>query len=144
VLRLLHNPRYAGVFIYGRTRCRMTIDSETQVQHLPREQWHAFVADSHPAYISWEEHEHNQRRLRENAHAQRSEREKSPAREGPALLQGLIVSGRCGRRMTVRYHWRRSGLAMPCLRHNSAVSKPASDSFKIPTICSSVYRLFRI
>ena len=111
VLRLLHNPRYAGVFIYGRTRCRKTIDGETLVQHLPREQWHAFVADAHPAYISWEEHEQNLRRLRENAHAQGSEREKSPAREGPALLQGLIVCGRCGRRMTVRYHWRRGGLA---------------------------------
>ena len=111
VLWLLHNPRYAGVFIYGRTRCRKTIDGETLVQHLPREQWHAFVADAHPAYISWEEYERNQRRLQENAHAQGSEREKSPAREGPALLQGLIVCGRCGRRMTVRYHWRRGGLA---------------------------------
>jgi DNA invertase Pin-like site-specific DNA recombinase len=111
VLRLLHNPRYAGVFIYGRTRCRKTIAGETLVQHLPREQWHAFVADAHPAYISWEEHELNQRRLQENAHAQGSERDKSPAREGPALLQGLIVCGRCGRRMTVRYHWRRGGLA---------------------------------
>ena len=38
VLRLLHNPRYAGVFIYGRTRCRKTIDGETLVQRLPREQ----------------------------------------------------------------------------------------------------------
>lgn len=111
VLRLLHNPRYAGVFIYGRTRCRKTIDGETLVQHLPREQWHAFVGDAHPAYISWEEHELNQRRLQENAHAQGGERDKSPAREGPALLQGLIVCGRCGRRMTVRYHWRRGGLA---------------------------------
>jgi Recombinase zinc beta ribbon domain len=70
-----------------------------------------FVADAHPAYIGWEEHELNQRRLQENAHAQGSERDTSPAREGPALLQGLIVCGRCGRRMTVRYHWRRGGLA---------------------------------
>ena len=31
---------------------------------------------------------------------------------------------------------------MPCLRHNSAVPRPASDSFNIPTICSSVNRLF--
>ena len=111
VLRLLHNPRYAGVFIYGRTRCRKTIEGETLVQHLPREQWHAFVTDAHPAYVSWEEYERNQRRLQENAHAQGSERDKSPAREGPALLQGLLVCGRCGRRMTVRYHWRRGGLA---------------------------------
>jgi DNA invertase Pin-like site-specific DNA recombinase len=111
VLRLLHNPRYAGVFIYGRTRCRKTIDGETLVQHLPREQWHAFVTDAHPAYVSWEEYERNQHRLQENAHAQGSERDKSPAREGPALLQSLLVCGRCGRRMTVRYHWRRGGLA---------------------------------
>ena len=110
VLRLLHNPRYAGVFIYGRTRCRKTIDGETLVQHLPRDQWHAFVEGAHPGYVSWDEYERNQRRLQENAHAQGSERDKSPAREGPALLQGLIVCGRCGRRMTVRYHWRRGGL----------------------------------
>ena len=30
----------------------------------------------------------------------------SPAREGVALLQGLVLCGRCGRRMTVRYHVR--------------------------------------
>ena len=33
-----------------------------------------------------------------------------PAREGPALLQGLVICGRCGRRMTIRYHQRRDGL----------------------------------
>ena len=32
------------------------------------------------------------------------ERRKSPPREGPALLQGLAICGKCGRRMTVRYH----------------------------------------
>src|SRR5438067_527811 len=29
---------------------------------------------------------------------------------------------------------------MPCLRHNSATGTPASCSFRIPMICSSVYR----
>jgi len=33
---------------------------------------------------------------------------------------------------------------MPCFRHSSGVPRPASDSFNIPTICSSVYRLFFI
>src|SRR5262249_176218 len=33
-----------------------------------------------------------------------------PAREGPALLQGLILCGRCGQRMTVRYHVRQGRL----------------------------------
>ena len=35
-----------------------------------------------------------------------------PAREGPALLQGLVICGRCGQRMTVRYHPRR-GVEVP-------------------------------
>jgi len=39
-----------------------------------------------------------------------SDRRKSPAREGPALLQGLILCGRCGGRMTVRYHVRNGRL----------------------------------
>ncbi len=38
------------------------------------------------------------------------DRRRSPAREGPALLQGLILCGRCGQRMTVRYHVRHGRL----------------------------------
>ena len=50
--------------------------------------------------------EENQRRLRENAQAHGHDRRKSPPREGPALLQGLVLCGVCGSRMTVRYHCR--------------------------------------
>jgi DNA invertase Pin-like site-specific DNA recombinase len=110
VLRVLHNPRYAGVFVYGRSRVRKSVDGECKVQQLPREEWHTFIPESHPAYISWEEHERNLRRLRESAQAIGSDRRKSPPREGPALLQGLIVCGKCGRRMTLRYHERRGRL----------------------------------
>jgi DNA invertase Pin-like site-specific DNA recombinase len=110
VLRVLHNPRYAGVFVYGRSRTRKGIDGECKVQHLPREEWHTFLPESHPAYISWEEYERNLKRLRESAQAIGSDRRKSPPREGPALLQGLILCGKCGRRMTLRYHARQAGL----------------------------------
>ena len=71
---------------------------------LPREQWHTLLLDRHPGYISWAEYEANLRRLHENAQANGAERLKSPPREGPALLQGLVVCGRCGQRMGVRYH----------------------------------------
>ena len=54
-----------------------------------------------------EEYEQNQRRLRENAQGWGADRRKSPPREGPALLQGLVVCGVCGNRMTVRYHTQR-------------------------------------
>jgi len=110
VLRVLHNPRYAGVFVFGRTRVQKDINGGCRVQPLPREEWHTFIPESHPAYISWDEYERNLNRLRENAQAIGSDRRKSPPREGPALLQGLIVCGKCGRRMTLRYHARRAGL----------------------------------
>ncbi len=106
VLRVLHNPRYAGAYVYGRTRSRKTIDGDSLVQSVHREQWHAFLEQSHPGYISWTEYEHNQHQLRENARARACDRDRMPAREGCALLQGLLICARCGRRMTVRYHWR--------------------------------------
>jgi DNA invertase Pin-like site-specific DNA recombinase len=106
VLRVLHNPRYAGVFVYGRSRTRKSVDGACLVERLPRAQWRTFLPDTHPGYIGWEEYEQNQRRLRENAQAIGADRRKSPPREGPALLQGLVICGRCGRRMTVRYHFR--------------------------------------
>jgi DNA invertase Pin-like site-specific DNA recombinase len=69
VLRVLHNPRYAGVFVYGRSRVRKNLDGDCKVQHLPREEWHTFIPESHPAYISWDDHERNLKRLRESAQA---------------------------------------------------------------------------
>jgi DNA invertase Pin-like site-specific DNA recombinase len=110
VLRTLHNPRYAGAFVFGRRRTRKTADGKTTLQELPREQWTALIPDLHPGYISFDEYERNQRLLAGNAHAYGAERAAGPAREGPALLQGLVVCGRCGRRMTVRYHQRRGTL----------------------------------
>jgi hypothetical protein len=59
-----------------------------------------------------EEYEENQGRLRENAQALGHDRRKSPPREGPALLQGVVLCGVCGRRMTVRYH-NRAGRQVP-------------------------------
>jgi hypothetical protein len=60
--------------------------------------------------VSWEDYQHNQERLHESAQAMGGDRRRSPAREGPALLQGLILCGRCGQRMTVRYHVRQGRL----------------------------------
>lgn len=108
-LHLLHNPRYAGAFVYGRSRTRTRRDGSTSYTRLPREQW-MLCKDAHPGYISWEQYEENLRRLRENAQAMGHDRRKSPPREGPAMLQGLVVCGVCGSRMTVRYHVRRDRL----------------------------------
>jgi len=111
VLRVLHNPRYAGIFVYGRSRTRRTIEGDSRVQPMPREEWHTFIPESHPGYIRWEEYERNQKQLRASAQAIGFDRRNSPPREGPALLQGLIICGKCGRRMTLRYQTRQG---RPC------------------------------
>jgi len=109
VLRALHNPRYAGAFVYGRKRTRKTPAGSTSYTNQPREQW-TLIRDAHPGYISFEQFELNERLLLANAQALGADRAAGPAREGPALLQGLAVCGRSGRRMTVRYHQRRGEL----------------------------------
>ena len=106
-LQLLHNPRYAGAFFFGRSRTRKRPEGGSVTTRLPREQWHALIPGAHQGYISWQDYEDNQRRLRACAQALGADRRKSPPREGPALLQGLVICGVCGRRMTVHYHVRR-------------------------------------
>jgi hypothetical protein len=110
VLRILHNPRYAGAFVYGRSHTRKSVDGGSRVQRLPREQWDILIPGAHVGYLSWEQYEENQRRLHESAQAMGADRRRGPPREGPALLQGLVVCGRCGNRMTVRYHSRNGHL----------------------------------
>jgi DNA invertase Pin-like site-specific DNA recombinase len=108
-LHILHNPRYAGAFVFGRSRTRNNPQGGTSYTRPPREQW-TLIKNAHPGYICWEQYEENLRRLRENAQAIGADRRKSPPREGPALLQGLVVCGVCGSRMTVRYHARQEHL----------------------------------
>jgi DNA invertase Pin-like site-specific DNA recombinase len=126
VLRTLHNPRYAGAFAYGRSRTRKTPDGKTTIQALPREQWTALICDAHPGYISFAQFEANERVLAANAQAHGTDRAAGPPREGAALLQGLAVCGRCGRRMTVRYH-RRRGTLVPdyqCIGDSIQAARP--------------------
>ncbi len=110
VLRILHNPRYAGAFVYGRTHNRKTVDGSTRLRKVPRDQWDTLIPGVHAGYLSWEEYEQNQKRLHESAQAIGADRRRGPPREGPALLQGMVVCGRCGNRMTVRYHSRNGHL----------------------------------
>lgn len=111
-LQILHNPRYAGAFFFGRIRTRKLADGTEKYEKLPREEWYVLKKDVHEGYISWEEYEENLRWLRENAQAHGADRRKSPPKEGPALLQGLAICGICGKRMTVRYHTR-NGIRIP-------------------------------
>lgn len=111
VLRVLHNPCYAGAYFYGRRYNGRGPNGRPVVKALPREEWTVLITDAHQGYITWARFEANQARLAGNARARGADRSQSPPREGPALLQGLAVCGICGGRMTVRYHTRRGRTA---------------------------------
>ena len=103
VLAILHNPRYAGAYVYGRTRQRkLRLAGQVRNRRLPRDEWKVFLPDAHPGYITWKQFEANQETLRSCAQSYGADRRSAP-REGVALLQGLVICGRCGGRMTVRY-----------------------------------------
>src|SRR5262249_19505936 len=65
ILQILHNPRYAGAFVYGRRPLAHTPDSTKQIA-VPRKDWQVLIPNAHPGYISWEEFESNQQILEKN------------------------------------------------------------------------------
>jgi DNA invertase Pin-like site-specific DNA recombinase len=105
--QIIHNPRYTGAFVFGRTKHRRLPSGKYSSRQVPSEEW-ILLRDMHPGYISWEEHLSNLERVKSNALAWSPERRHGPAREGPALLQGLVICGACGERMSVRYHSHRN------------------------------------
>ena len=101
--QIIHNPRYAGAFVFGRTKHRRLPSGKYSSRQVPSDEW-ILLRDVHPGYVSWEEYLSNLQRVKGNALAWSTERHRGPAREGTALLQGLVICGACGERMSVRYH----------------------------------------
>jgi Recombinase/Recombinase zinc beta ribbon domain len=106
VIGVLQHPVYAGAYVFGRkgerTRLVDGLARKTSSHRKPRQAWNVLLLNHHPGYISWEQFEHHQQMLSENAHMQKRMARKS-ARGGRALLTGLVRCGRCGRMMRVFY-----------------------------------------
>lgn len=109
LLAILHNPTYAGAYAYGRSQTQMHPSAEPQphlVKHRRRlpdpADWTTLLLETHPGYISWAQFLRNQQQLDDNRTSHDQDR-RGPSREGTALLQGIVLCGRCGRRMTIRY-----------------------------------------
>ncbi|MEI8259293.1 MAG: recombinase family protein, partial [Deltaproteobacteria bacterium] len=103
---MLRNPVYAGVYVYGRYPTRKAL-VDGQIRKV-RERldepndWPVRINDAHPAYITWERFMSNQDKLRQNTTCMAKAGRGAP-REGQALLAGIVLCGRCSRRMSVRY-----------------------------------------
>jgi DNA invertase Pin-like site-specific DNA recombinase len=105
VIRLLHNPTYAGAYVYGQKDYdsfdRSPTNGKARVHPRPLEDWSVCLRDIYPAYITWEQFVQNQETLRSNGYGFGK---RGAARRGKALLQGIVYCGRCGARMSVLYY----------------------------------------
>ncbi len=100
---VLTNPCYAGAYVFGRQRSRRAVRPDgtivTRTIAVPRAEWAVLIQDHHPGYITWQQFLANERRLAAN-HTRNGQR---PAREGPALCQGIVRCGSCGHTMGTQY-----------------------------------------
>src|SRR6266481_4221828 len=107
VLGLLKNPCYAGTYTYGRYQYRRQITPQGEVskhtQRVAMSEWRVNLPAHHEGYITWEEFLANHERLAKNRTNAGEPILNGPAREGLALLQGLMLCGTCGHALTVRY-----------------------------------------
>ena len=103
---MLHNPTYAGVYSYGRRPEKKVLrDGEICVARADGrdpEKWTVRIEGAHPGYITWETFIANQEKLRRNLARMNSLNRGAP-REGAAFLAGVLLCGRCGRRMKTQY-----------------------------------------
>lgn len=102
----LTNPAYAGAFVFGRNKLHRFVDETgtvvTSHREMPLEEWDVCIPDHHPGYVDWDTYLATRARLRANWRAPVGEAG-GALREGPALLQGLVRCGRCGRKMMIGY-----------------------------------------
>jgi DNA invertase Pin-like site-specific DNA recombinase len=107
VLSILKNPCYAGMYVFGRYQYRQQITAAGEIrkrmQAVARPDWRVSLKEHHEGYISWEEFDKNAERLEKNRTNGDETMLSGPAREGLALLQGMLLCGNCGRSLTVRY-----------------------------------------
>jgi DNA invertase Pin-like site-specific DNA recombinase len=120
VLGMLKNPSYAGMYVFGRYQYRREISPEGGVHKRMRAvampDWRVNLKQHHEGYITVEEFFKNQERLEKNRTNGEEMVLTGPAREGLALLQGLLLCGNCGRALTVRYLG--NGGIYPCYQCN--------------------------
>jgi len=100
---IVTNPTYAGAYVFGRTEHGSRYeDGRTRKvsRRRRREEWISLIQDHHEGYIDWERFEKIQKMIAQNCI---SAGQPGPAKQGAALLAGILRCRRCGRKLTVNY-----------------------------------------
>jgi len=141
---ILHNPAYAGVYVYGRRRVNQVRQGPGKGRGTSKvaiDDWEVCLKDAHPGYIDWEEFVANQRRLTDNKNQYDAGHHGAP-RKGNALLQGLVVCGRCGRQMRVRYSGPKCDHPVySCTADRVQMDSPTCQEVRAPAIDDLVGRV---
>ena len=103
ILNILKNPRYAGAYVYGRSRHSYKADGSKTSRKLPMEEWMVCIPGSHPGYIDWDAYLANRAILSCNHPLHMTASRVANLGDGRGLLQSRAICGSCGQRMKVRY-----------------------------------------
>ena len=109
---ILHNPIYAGAYVYGRRSVEKVFEQgeirKRQSAIRTPEQAKVFIKDHHEGYISWETYLRHRRMIENNGTNFQPDEAILAVREGHGLLTGLLRCARCGHKLHVRY-WGKQG-----------------------------------
>ncbi len=138
---VLTSPVYAGVFVYGRRKTSIIPGDPPQVctQRLQPDDWDIVIPGIYPAYICYDQYLANRRTLRQNQY-NFVKKGRGASREGRALLQGLVVCGRCGRHMTPSYS--KIADAYVCRRDQTTYAQQRCQSFPRRELDKAVSDIF--
>jgi excisionase family DNA binding protein len=143
VISVLKNPFYAGAYAYGKSEKRTEIvDGRARKSYghgKPLEDWEVLLKDHHEGYIDWAEFERNQAHLAANTYGKVGGAKSG--RGGRALLAGLLMCGRCGRRLAVVYAGQAPGRSVyRCDRPNLMLGRPRCMGFGGPRVDAAIAR----
>lgn len=144
VVQTLKNPAYAGAYVYGRrrfdpTRRKPGVPRSGTVK-VPLDEWSICLVAAHPGYISWEEFLANQKQLANNVQQYQDHHSGVP-RNGAALLQGIVLCGRCSRRMQLRYSGPKGNYPVyVCVADQAAEGRPRCQEVRALVVDAEVER----
>jgi DNA invertase Pin-like site-specific DNA recombinase len=139
VYQFLKSPAYTGAYTYGKTRhVRLPGDSShTRLERKPQAEWTVLIQDAFEGYICWEEYMQNQEKLAQNSRS--NFQSLGAPLKGDALLQGLVLCARCGRRMHMAYN---RHPAYVCRAAHNQYGDPLCQHFTAPMVDNAVCQLF--
>jgi DNA invertase Pin-like site-specific DNA recombinase len=146
VTAILTNPAYAGAFAYGRRQGDATLRQAGRPASGKRRkaqaEWIHLEPDAYPAYITWERYLANQDRLHQNGlrFSEQRARAQGVARNGPGLLQGLVICGQCGHHMQTVYKHTPRYVCRGLMR--TAEGKRDCNSMRAPVVDEAVVQAF--